>query len=177
MKTFGTRFIRGLAAFGAAFVLVACGGSDDPAAPPPGPDPTPTGPVTRVEISPAGGLLVDTAERRSITVKAFDAIGAEVPLAADDVNLASSDAAGIEVSRAGDGFEVRAAVLPRSANLTASVSPPLEWSSARSAWEGESAAVVLGTSPLLRNARGVLALSSNQLAIVADNAMLNATLP
>jgi hypothetical protein len=36
---------------------------------------------------------------------------------------------------------------------------------------------VLGTSPLLRNARGVLALSSNELVIVADNAMLNATLP
>ena len=168
---------RALAALLTAAALTACGGSDGPAPEAPGPDPSSPGPVTRVDISPAGGMLVDTAERRSITVKAFDAIGAEVPLAADDVKLASSDAAGIEVSRAGDGFEVRAAVLPRSANLTASVSPPLEWSSARSAWQGESAAVVLGTSPLLRNARGVLALSSNQLAIVADNAMLNATLP
>jgi alpha-tubulin suppressor-like RCC1 family protein len=121
MNTFGTRFLRGVAAFGAALVLVACGGSDDPAAPPPGPDPTPTGAVTRVEISPAGGLLVDTAERRSITVKAFDANGAEVPVAAADVNLVSSDATGIEVTRAGSGFEVRAAVLPRSALLTASV--------------------------------------------------------
>lgn len=42
---------------------------------------------------------------------------------------------------------------------------------------GQNAAVVLGASPRLRNARGVLALSSNQLVIVADNAVLNVTVP
>ena len=113
--------LRALATLFVAAALTACGGSDDPASPQPGPDPTPTGPVTRVEMIPAGGMLVDTVERRPITVKAFDANGTEVPVAATDVNLASSDAAGIEVSRAGNGFEVRAAVLPRSAVLTASV--------------------------------------------------------
>ena len=113
--------LRTLATLFVVVALAACGGGDDPASPPPGPDPTPTGPVTRVEMSPAGGMFVDTAERRSITVKAFDANGSEVPVAAADVNLASSDAAGIEVSRAGNGFEVRAAVLPRSAVLTARV--------------------------------------------------------
>jgi alpha-tubulin suppressor-like RCC1 family protein len=112
---------RNLAALLTAAALVACGGSDDPVVPPPGPDPAPAGAVVRVELSPAGGMLVDTAERRSITVRAFDANGTEVPLAPGDANLASSDAAGIEVGRAGNGFEVRAAVLPRSALLTASV--------------------------------------------------------
>ena len=112
---------RSLAALLTAAALVACGGSDDPVVPPPGPDPAPASAVVRVEMSPAGGMLVDTAERRSITVKAFDANGTEVPLAPGDANLASSDAAGIEVGRAGNGFEVRAAVLPRSALLTASV--------------------------------------------------------
>ena len=112
---------RAFAALLAAAALAACGGSDGPTPESPGSGPSAPGPVTRVEISPAGGLLVDTAERRSITVKAFDANGAEVPVAAADVSLASSDAAGIEVSRAGSGFEVRAAVLPRSAVVTASV--------------------------------------------------------
>jgi sugar lactone lactonase YvrE len=42
---------------------------------------------------------------------------------------------------------------------------------------GQNAAVVLGASPRLRNARGVLALSSNQLVVVADNAVLNVTVP
>lgn len=113
--------LRALATLFVAVALAACGGGDDPAVPPPGPDPAPAGAVVRVEMSPAGGMLVDTAERRSITVRAFDANGTEVLLAPGDANLASSDAAGIEVSRAGNGFEVRAAVLPRSALLTASV--------------------------------------------------------
>lgn len=122
MRTFGTRFIHGLATFGAAFVLVACGGSDDTAAVlPPGPDPTPTGAVVRVEMSPAGGMLVDTAERRSITVKAFDANGAEVPVAAADVTLVSSDPAGIEAGRGSSGLEVHAARMLRSALVTARV--------------------------------------------------------
>jgi alpha-tubulin suppressor-like RCC1 family protein len=112
---------RSLAALLTAAALVACGGSDEPVVPPPGPDPAPAGAVVRVEMSPAGGMLVDTAERRSITVRAFDANGTEVPLAPGDADLASSDATGIEVGRAGNGFEVRAAVLPRSALLTASV--------------------------------------------------------
>ncbi len=112
---------RAFAALLTAAALAACGGSDGPTPESPGSGPSSPGPVTRVEISPAGGLLVDTAERRSITVKAFDANGAEVPVAAADVSLTSSDAAGIEVSRAGSGFEVRAAVLPRSAVVTASV--------------------------------------------------------
>lgn len=99
--------------------LAACGGSDDP--PPSPPDAGTAGPVVRVELLPAGGMLVDTTERRSITVKAFDAKGAEVPVAAADVALVSSDPAGIEVGRAGNGFEVRAAVLPRSAVIRASV--------------------------------------------------------
>lgn len=42
---------------------------------------------------------------------------------------------------------------------------------------GQNAAVVLGANPRLRNARGVLALSSNQLVVVADNAVLNVTVP
>ena len=113
--------LRALATLFVAVALAACGGGDDPVVPPPGPDPAPAGAVVRVEMSPAGGMLVDTAERRSITVRAFDANGTEVLLAPGDANLASSDAAGIEVSRAGNGFEVRAAVLPRSALLTASV--------------------------------------------------------
>lgn len=113
--------LRTLATLFVAVALAACGGGDDPVVPPPGPDPAPAGAVVRVEMSPAGGMLVDTAERRSITVRAFDANGTEVLLAPGDANLASSDAAGIEVSRAGNGFEVRAAVLPRSALLTASV--------------------------------------------------------
>lgn len=113
--------LRALAALSVAVALAACGGADDPASPPLGPDPTPAGPVTRVEMSPAGGMLVDTVERRTISVRAFDANGNEVPLAPGDANLASSDAAGIEVGRAGNGFEVRAADLPRSALLTASV--------------------------------------------------------
>ncbi len=122
MKHIARRFIRGLAACGAALLLVGCSGSDDAAVPPPpGPDPTPTGAVTRVEISPAGGMLVGTAERRSITVKAFDANGAEVPISAGDVTLVSSDPAGIEVGRGGVGLEVRAAAPLRSALVTASV--------------------------------------------------------
>jgi alpha-tubulin suppressor-like RCC1 family protein len=134
MKALGTRFLRGLAAFGAAFVLVACGGSDDPAAPPPGLDPAPTGAVVRVEMSPAGGMLVDTAERRSITVKAFDANGAEVPVAPADVTLVSSDPAGIEAGRGSSGLEVHAARMLRSALVTARVgevnSPPAVFYSA-----------------------------------------------
>jgi len=42
---------------------------------------------------------------------------------------------------------------------------------------GQNSAVVLGADPRLRNARGVLALSSNQLVVVADNAILNITVP
>ena len=42
---------------------------------------------------------------------------------------------------------------------------------------GQSSAVVLGADPRLRNARGVLALSSNQLLVAADNAIISITLP
>lgn len=42
---------------------------------------------------------------------------------------------------------------------------------------GQNAAVVLGANPRLRNARGVLALSNNQLVVVADNAVLNVSVP
>ena len=42
---------------------------------------------------------------------------------------------------------------------------------------GQNAAVVLGANPRLRNARGVLALSNNQLVVVADHAVLNVTVP
>jgi len=42
---------------------------------------------------------------------------------------------------------------------------------------GQNSAVVLGADPRLRNARGVLALSSNQLVVIADNAILNITVP
>lgn len=123
MKTIGAKIIHAFATFGIALALAACGGSDSPAPEPtgPGPGPTAPGPVVRVELSPEGGLLVNTTERQPVSVKAFDAAGLEVPVAAADVNLVSSDAAGIEVSRAGNGFEVRAARLPRSALLTASI--------------------------------------------------------
>ena len=42
---------------------------------------------------------------------------------------------------------------------------------------GDSAAVVLGDRPRLRNARGVLALTDHQLVVVADNALLLVTVP
>ena len=41
----------------------------------------------------------------------------------------------------------------------------------------DSAAVVLGDRPRLRNARGVLALTDHQLVVVADNALLLVTVP
>ncbi len=128
MTTLRARITQPLATFVAALALVAlgaCGGSDpptpEPVGPGPGPGPTAPGPVVRVELLPEGGLLLDTTERRAVSVKAFDASGVEVPLAAADVSLVSSDTAGIEVQRSGNGFEVRAAVLPRSAVVTARV--------------------------------------------------------
>lgn len=121
MKTLGAHILRGLAAIGTALALAACGGSDDTSAGPVLTDPTAPGPVARIEMLPAGGMLVDTTEQRAVSVKAFDANGLEVPVAAADVNLVSSDAAGIEVSRSADGFALRATAVPRSAVLTASV--------------------------------------------------------
>lgn len=111
-----------LAGLVGALMLAACGGAGgDSAPPPPAAGPAPPGPVARVELTPAGGMLVNTAERRTLTIKAFDAAGTEVPVPAADLKLVSSDPAGIEITRAGSGFEVRAAAILRSSVLTASV--------------------------------------------------------
>ncbi len=112
-----------LGALTAALMLAACGGggNEEAAVTPPVAAPPQHGPVARVELLPAGGMLVDTSERRTLTVKAFDAAGIEVPVPAADLRLVSSDPTGIEVSRAGNGFEVRATAMRRSSLLTASV--------------------------------------------------------
>lgn len=124
---------------GTVFLMAACGGSDDPLPPdatvpapgpvqppatPPGMDPAPAptpGPVARVEIAPAGGLLIGTSESRTVAVRAFDAAGREVPVAAADVELTSSDASKVAAARAANGFEVRAAVAAGAAVVTARV--------------------------------------------------------
>lgn len=67
-------------------------------------------------------MLVDTGERHTNTVKAFDANVTEALGQSTDAARASSDAAGIEVRRVGNGDEVFTAV-SRAAALTATAGP------------------------------------------------------
>jgi len=109
--------------FGTTLLLAVCGGGSDnplppdagapspaptqPPAPPPaaGPQPAPApGPVARVELVPAGGMLVGTTESRAVTVRAFDAAGREVTVAPTDVEFTSSDASKVAATRAATGF-------------------------------------------------------------------------
>lgn len=77
--------------------------------------------MARVELVPAGGMLVGTTESRAVTVRAFDAAGREVTVAPTDVEFTSSDASKVAATRAATGFEVRAALATGSAAVTARV--------------------------------------------------------
>ena len=144
--------------------LAGCGGGDaptpaesastpDPAATPatpgpgagaPVPDPaasapaTAAGPAVRLEISPPGGLIISTTERRALGLRAFDANGLEVPVPAG-ASVVSSNSGYPVRSSAGGGFELQATLIGSSTLVSAAVpgsaiaSPPVLFYSAQPA--------------------------------------------
>jgi len=66
--------------------------------------PSSPGPVTRVEISPAGGILVDTAKRRSISVEAFK-IGGGILLFMLAIEMVFARESGVRSITPGEGEE------------------------------------------------------------------------
>lgn len=78
---------------------------------PPAPAPTPPSPMpgvaTRLEISPPGGLITSTSERRAFTVRAFDANGTAVALPAGGVGVTGSGG-GFELTATTTGYELKA---------------------------------------------------------------------
>ncbi len=118
------RGLLGLALAGTA-LLVACGGGSTPpadegpaAGPPPAP-PVAAGPLARIEISPPGGLIVGTSDRRVLTVRGFDANDRAVNIPEADLRVSSSSPSTIEVARVGTGYEVRALTAVGSALVSA----------------------------------------------------------
>jgi hypothetical protein len=93
--------------------------------PPTGTTPPPTtatpGPAVRLEISPAGGLLTNTTERRAITLRAFDANGFEVAVPAGVALRSSNSGFPVTSAAAGGGYEVRAGIIGSSTTVSASV--------------------------------------------------------
>lgn len=86
--------------------------------PPPAPAP---GALARLEMSPAGGMFVDTTERRTLTFRGFDANGVEVAVPADQLSV-TNDTGCFPLTRAADGsYEVRADCAASSGTITAQV--------------------------------------------------------
>ena len=123
--------LRRLGLIGALWLttlLAACGGGSNNATPagpgmgpPPAPPPAAAGPLARIEISPPGGLLVGTTERRTLSIRGFDANGREVQIPDTELSVTSSSPASIEVNRSGNGFEIRAVAPVGTAVLNAAV--------------------------------------------------------
>ena len=99
-----TRWIHVVVAVGLIGCLAACGGRGsgesgvDNSEPP---TPTSPGIATRLEISPPGGLIANTSEKRVLTVRAFDANGSEVALPVGVSVTTSGGAIGLAVTATG----------------------------------------------------------------------------
>ena len=96
--------------------LAACGnggGSDEP-------EPAaqlPVGVAARLEVSPSGGLVASTTDKRVITVRAFDASGTEIALPTDLALVASGT--DFALKPAANGHELTAARLGGSTLVVA----------------------------------------------------------
>jgi hypothetical protein len=144
----GKHIARWLATLVAATVLAACGGggdgsdanaSDPPTAPQPDPIATPTpGPAVRLEISPPGGMIDSTTERRVLTLRAYDARGLQVALP-EGAAFTNSNR-GFELTGTANGTsELRATFIGGATQVSAAVgntavaAPPVMFYSAQPA--------------------------------------------
>ena len=134
---------RWLVVLGAAAVLAACGGggegdadaSGSTTAPVPAPAPAP-GPAARLEISPAGGMIDSTTERRVLTLRAYDANGLQV--AVPEGAAFTSSNRGFELTSGANGTsELRATFIGGATQVSAAVgnttlaAPPVMFYSAQ----------------------------------------------
>lgn len=122
----GKHIARWWLILGVAAILAACGGGGDPAdgsAPAPEPEPvvTPTpGVAVRLEISPAGGMLDSTTERRVLTLRAYDANGLQVAVP-DGASFTNSNS-GFELTSGANGTsQLRATFIGGTTQVSAAV--------------------------------------------------------
>jgi len=138
----GKHIARWLMVLGAASVLAACGGGggDGNVGASPEPDPIVVGPApgpaVRLEISPPGGMIDSTTERRVLILRAYDANGLQVAL--PDGAAFTNTNGGFELTRTANGTsELRAPFIGGTTQVSAVVgnttvaAPPVMFYSAQ----------------------------------------------